>query len=187
LSEQPTPDPVALFERATRRVDAVMARVTPNQLGGPTPCREWTVQDLIDHLVGGTDYLLCALAGSRPGAPRSGASSDDYRAGVARALAGLREPGALSRTCQSPLSFEWTVGQATAGTFMDQLIHTWDLATATGQDPALDPELVQACSAMFLPEMPEMGRAAGLVGPAVDVPADASPQDRLLAAMGRQP
>jgi uncharacterized protein (TIGR03086 family) len=70
---------------------------------------------------------------------------------------------------------------------MDVLVHTWDLATATGQDPNLDPELVDACVAMFLPDMPERGRAAGIVGPAVDVPDDASPQDRLLGAMGRRP
>ena len=70
---------------------------------------------------------------------------------------------------------------------MDALIHTWDLATATGQDASLDTELVVACVAMFLPDMPERGRASGLVGPAVVVPDDASGQDRLLAAMGRQP
>lgn len=70
---------------------------------------------------------------------------------------------------------------------MDALIHTWDLATATGQDTSLDPELVEACTAMFLPDMPERGRASGLVGAAVAVSDDASPQDHLLAAMGRQP
>ena len=102
-------------------------------------------------------------------------------------LAGLAEPGALDRTCRSPLGFDWTIEQATAGTFMDNLIHTWDLATATGQDAALDPELVEVCIAMFLPDMPERGRASGLVGPAVLVDADATAQDRLLAAMGRRP
>jgi uncharacterized protein (TIGR03086 family) len=70
---------------------------------------------------------------------------------------------------------------------MDALIHTWDLAGATGQDTSLDPELVDACITMFLPDMPERGRASGLVGPAITVPDDASAQDRLLAAMGRQP
>ena len=40
---------------------------------------------------------------------------------------------------------------------------------------------------MFLPAMPGIGRRAGLVGPEVPVPADASAQDRLLGAMGRQP
>ena len=87
----------------------------------------------------------------------------------------------------SPLGFEWTVLDATAGTFMDLLIHTWDLAAATDQSLDLDPELVAACTAMFLPDMPERGRAAGIVGPAVTVPDDASTQDRLLAAMGRTP
>ena len=175
---------VDLFERATRHADAVISRVTSAQLSHPTPCSEWTVQDLIDHMVGGPAYLLSALGGQQP-TPHSGATVAEYRAHVARALVAVREPGALSRTCQSPLSFEWSIEQAVAGTFMDQLIHTWDLATATGQDATLDPDLVAACTAMFLPVMPEMGRAGGLVGPAVDVPDDASAQEKLLAAMGR--
>ena len=86
----------------------------------------------------------------------------------------------------SPRGFEWSVGHAMAETFMDALIHAWDVAKATRQDASPDPELVEACSAMFLPDMPERGRASGLVGPAVVVPADASAQDRLLAAMGRR-
>jgi uncharacterized protein (TIGR03086 family) len=186
LSELAPPDPIDLFARATRHAETVMARVTSDQLAGPTPCSEWTVQALIDHMVGGTDYLLAALAGAQP-QPRSGASIEEYRSGVARVLTGLHESGALDRTCQSPMQFEWTVGQAVAGTFMDQLIHTWDLAIATGQDATLDAELVAVCSAMFLPDMPEMGRAGGLVGPAVPVPPDATPQAKLLGAMGRQP
>jgi uncharacterized protein (TIGR03086 family) len=140
-------------------------------------------------MVGGPDYLVCALAGTPP-VPRAGASIDEYRASVAQALTGLRESGALERTCQSPLGFEWSVRQAVAGTFMDQLIHTWDLASATGQERTLDPDLVEACTtlfATFLAGMPEIGRANGLVGPAVSVPIDASPQDKLLAMMGRQP
>lgn len=46
-------------------------------------------------------------------------------------------------------------------------------------------ELVEACIAMFLPDMPGRGRAAGIVGPAVVVGDDATPQERPLAAMGR--
>jgi uncharacterized protein (TIGR03086 family) len=180
------PDPVDLFDRATARAHGVMAAVTVDQLPLPTPCREWTVQDLIDHMVGGPDYLLAALAGRLP-EPRSGSSAADYRKAVDEVLAGLGKPGAGERTCMSPLGFEWTVRDAVAGTFMDTLIHTWDLAVATGQDRTLDPALVDSCVAMFLPEMPERGRAAGIVGPAVPVPDDASPQERLLAAMGRRP
>lgn len=179
----PLPSPVELFRRASSDAATVMACVRPEQLSGPTPSTEWTVQQLIDHMVGGAGYLLASFAGTSP-APRTGASEADYRAGAARALAGLAAPGTLDLTCRSPLNFEWTIGQAVAGTFMDHLIDTWDLATATGQDAALAHELVDACIAMLLPAMPEMGRAGGLVGPAVTVPADASPQVRLLGAMG---
>ncbi len=54
-------------------------------------------------------------------------------------------------------------------------------------DRGLGAELVETCIAMFLPEMPEHGRAAGLIGPAVSVPAGAPAQVRLLGAMGRRP
>jgi len=179
-------DPVVLFERATVRAATVMAGVSADHLSGPTPCTDWDVQHLIDHMVGGTDYLLAALAGETP-PERSERSVDDYNLGLARLRTGLRARGALERTCMSPLGFEWPVADAVAGTFMDALIHTWDLATATGQDASLDPELVEACIAMFLRGMPERGRASGLVGPAIEVSAGASAQDRLLGAMGRQP
>jgi uncharacterized protein (TIGR03086 family) len=180
-------DPVALYEQATVRAIEVAAAVGPNQLDDPTPCAAWTVQDLLDHLVAGTDYLHSAIEGEMPPDPRRGTTAVDLRAGVGTCLAGLDEPDNLTRTCVSPLGFEWTVAEAAAGTFMDVLVHTWDLATATGQDPALDADLVDACIALFLPDMPERGRAAGIVGPAVPVPEDAPPQDRLLAAMGRTP
>ena len=70
---------------------------------------------------------------------------------------------------------------------MDQLIHTWDLGVAIGAEHGMDPELAEAIVAMFLPQMPEIGRQAGLVGPAVAVASDAPAPDRLLGAMGRNP
>lgn len=100
------PDPVALFERATARAAEVMTNVTPAQLADPTPCTEWCVQDLIDHMVASTDYLRAALDGGEQ-VPRSGATRADYRAGVGVCLAGLAAPGALEGTCRSPLGFEW--------------------------------------------------------------------------------
>lgn len=174
-----------LFERATTRAADVMDGVRPGQLADPTPCTRWTVQDLVEHMVGSTDYLLDAT-GAVVIARSAPATADDYRSGVTRVLDALRRPGAALRRCPSPLGFEWSVAEATAGTFMDNLVHTWDLAVATGQDRHLDAELVEACVALFLPEMPERGRAAGIVGAAITVPPDATPQDRLLAAMGRQ-
>lgn len=179
-------DPVGLYRRATERAIDVAARVQPGQLGDPTPCSAWTVQDLIDHLTGGTEYLLAAL-GQRAPVPRRDTTADDYATGVTAVLEALAVPGALDRRCVSPLGFEWPVGEAVAGTFMDVLIHTHDLARATQQDERLDPDLVEACVAMFLPDMPERGREAGIVGPAVQIRPDAELQDVLLAAMGRMP
>jgi uncharacterized protein (TIGR03086 family) len=184
--EVPSADPVDLYRRATVRAIDVARRVEPDQLLDPTPCSAWNVQDLLDHLTSGTGYLLAALVQREP-APREDTTAADYEAGVAAVLDGLAAPGALDRMCTSPLGFEWSVGQAVAGTFMDALVHTFDLARATGQDERLDPELVEACIAMFLPDMPERGRQAGIVGPAVQVDPNAAPQDVLLAAMGRTP
>ena len=186
MNKDATPDPVTLYQRATERAIEVAVGVAPEQLDDPTPCAAWTVQDLLDHLTGGTEYLLAALAQRDP-TPPQGATAADFDHGVTEVLDGLAVPGSLDRLCLSPLGFEWPVGQAVAGTFMDVLIHTHDLARATGQDEGLDPELVDACVAMFLPDMPERGRATGIVGPAVEVGADASAQDVLLAAMGRTP
>lgn len=177
-------DPVALFERAATDAAAMAGRVRPDQLDDATPCREWTVAELLEHMGGGTSYLLSAL-GVEHQPPGSDVTL--YGAAVVRCVEELRRPGVLDRRCMSPAGFEWSLAEATAGTFMDQLVHTWDLATATGQDTKLDPELTDACVAMFLPHMPEIGRQAGIVGPEVAVPTDASAQDRLLGAMGRHP
>jgi uncharacterized protein (TIGR03086 family) len=180
-----------MFERAAERAARVVVAVRPEQRSNPTPCAEWDVNALIEHMAGGPAYLLGVMGAlGRPAEPPATASATDplpYRAAVSTCLAALREPGVLDRPCQSPAGFEWSVAEATAGTAMDQLIHTWDLAVATGQDLALDPETVDAVVAMFLPQMPEIGRSAGLVGPEVPVPADAPAQARLLGAMGRQP
>lgn len=162
-----------------------MEAVTADQLAWSTPCSMWTVQQLIDHLIGGAEYLLAAATGAEPG-PSEGAGST-YRMRVDRVLTALELPGAMDRVCVSPLGFDWPVADAVAGTFMDVLIHTWDLARATGQDEQLDARLVEACTAMFLPEMPIRGREAGIVGPEVPLGEGASAQDRLLAAMGRAP
>jgi uncharacterized protein (TIGR03086 family) len=173
-------DPVILFERAATDASVMVERVHPDQRHAPTPCSEWDVDALVEHMAGGTSYLQVALGVDVDG-------DGDYRAAVARCVEALRVPDSLERRCMSPAGFEWSVAEATAGTAMDQLVHTWDLAVAIGGDTRLDPELVDVVVAMFLPQMPEIGRQAGIVGPEVAVPAGASAQDRLLGAMGRRP
>jgi uncharacterized protein (TIGR03086 family) len=174
-------DPVTMFERAASGAASMVGQVRPDQTNGPTPCTEWDVQALLDHMAAGTGYLLSAAGVDVMPAEAS------YLAAVSRCVEVLRQDGVLERTCLSPAGFEWPIAQAASGTAMDQLVHTWDLAVAIGGERRLDPELVEACVAMFLPDMPNIGRAAGIVGPEVPIPADASAQDRLLGAMGRRP
>lgn len=173
-------DPIVLFERAATDAVARAGQVRPNQRHQRTPCTEWDVAALLDHMVGGTGYLLNALGFE------SGAGTT-YGAAVAQCVDALGQPGALEGMCMSPAGFEWTIADAAAGTAMDQLVHTWDLAVAIGADRRLNPELAEACVAMFVPHMPDVGRAAGFVGAEVLVPAGASAQDCLLGAMGRTP
>ncbi len=171
-----------MYERAAGDAAALARRVDSRQHTLPTPCAEWDVGALLEHLAGGSAYLLDAVGGD----PGEAAAWPDASA-VAAVVARLRDPGALERRSMSPAGFEWSAAEAAAGTAMDQLIHTWDLAVAVGDDPTLDSGVVEAVVAMFLPAMPDIGREAGIVGPAVAVADDASAQDRLLGAMGRDP
>ncbi len=68
--------------------------------------------------------------------------------------------------------------------FLDVLVHGWDLAVATGQDYALDPDLMEACTQIIEPQL-DAFRGAGALAPEVAVPADASAQTRFLAMLGR--
>jgi uncharacterized protein (TIGR03086 family) len=171
-----------MYEQAAVRAAELARSVRPEQQSWPTPCSEWDVAALLEHMAGGSAYLLGALGVH----PIGGAPWPD-RAAVEACRSALGEPGALERRCISPAGFEWSVAEATAGTAMDQLIHTWDLAVALGAQRTMDPEVAGAAVEMFLPQMPEIGRQAGLVGPAVVVADHASAQERLLGAMGRDP
>lgn len=175
-------DPISIYDRAATRAAEMARGVRPEQMSWPTPCSAWDVAALLDHMAGGSAYLFGALGVESP----SGAEWPAEDA-VAACLVELRAPGALDRRCMSPAGFEWSVAEAIAGTAMDQLIHTWDLGVALGENGDMAPDLAEAIAAMFLPAMPEMGRQAGFVGPAVVVAENASAQDRLLGAMGRDP
>ena len=85
------------------------------------------------------------------------------------------EPGAIDKT-----------GPALGIAFTDQLIHGWDLATATGQDATMPADLAQAAFGMIDGRLPDDQRGDGFK-PAIDVGAGAPAQDKLLAYTGRRP
>ena len=69
----------------------------------------------------------------------------------------------------------------------DVTTHTWDLATATGQSTAFDPEVLEAAWELAPLMLTDDYRAAGMYGPVVDVADDAPLQDKLAAFTGRTP
>lgn len=198
-TEAPTPDPVAQLERVTGRTKAVVGGVAQAQATGPTPCAEWSVLDLLNHLIGGLEFTSGCITGDVPNIRPSEAESSfagetdvavlirGYHAAVDRALELAANPGALERTATTPFG-EMPVARVMTGTVLDQFVHCWDLAHATGQETALDSEILDFAYGMLVSGgFAEMGRQAGFIGPAIDVPDDASPQDKLIAYMGRQP
>lgn len=198
MSQDAMPNPVDLFTRASSHAKSVLAGVKQEQLSSATPCSEWTVRDLINHLISGAENARAALTGHpeqiKFGSSDSSYSSENditrlsagYNLRVSEAIEAAAKPGAMEFTMPGPAG-DMTSGQFLAATFMDQLIHSWDLAKASGQNARLDPDLTEMCYQMCVPGMADMGRNMGVVGPAVPVADSASTQDKLMAYMGRQP
>ncbi|MBV9253740.1 MAG: TIGR03086 family protein [Actinobacteria bacterium] len=187
---------IDMLENGHASTARILAGVSPDQLGQPTPCSEWDVRGLINHIVGGA-FFFAAVA--ETGKPPEGAGGDtDFTAGdmaenyaqaVKADLAAWARPGALEQMCELP--FGTMPGQfALSLHFVDNLTHGWDLARATGQDETLDPELCGAAMAMVEASISDDIRSTqpgAPFGPKVDVADGAAPHERLVAFLGRHP
>lgn len=180
-----------LYRRAQDAFGARVHGVADDGWAAATPCAEWDVRQLVNHLVDELRWAVPLLAGrtiAEVGDRFEGDLLGDDQAGrwddaALAARAAVDDEGAMDRTVH--LSFGDFPGREYAmQLFADLLIHGWDLSVATGQDPRLDPELVGACAVWFA-GVADGYRQAGAVGPRLDVPPDAGPQERLLAAFGR--
>jgi uncharacterized protein (TIGR03086 family) len=184
-------DIAQLHRRALDETQKVVAGVAGDQMSEATPCEGWDVRALLNHLVAGNlwaaelgagatiDEVGTRLDGDLVGDDPVGAY--ETSAGVAAAI--FEAPGALERPCA--VSYGPVPGSVYAGhRFIDVLIHGWDLATATGQDATLDPELVADAYGLLLSEA-DLVRASGMFGQDLAVPDDADQQTRMLAFIGR--
>lgn len=168
----------------TRRVESVK----PGDWGKPAPCEGWVARDVVRHLVEwGPPMLFDRWDIERPEVPS--VDEDPVAAwrsvdqAIQRALddpaiaTSERETQMGTNTLEKVADMIWT---------NDVLIHTWDLARATGQDATLDSEAVSRMYAGMEP-MEEAIRNSGHFGARVEVPDDADPQSKLLAFTGRDP
>jgi uncharacterized protein (TIGR03086 family) len=181
-----------LHQRAAEAFGARVHAIRDDQWSEGTPCSEWDVRGLVNHLVYENRWMPLLLAGStiaEIGDRFEGdLLGDDGKAAwdesAAEAIAAVHADGAMERTVH--LSFgDFPGREYTMQVFADLLIHGWDLARAIGADERLDPELVESCANWF-GAMEEGYRAAGAIGPRVETAPDADAQTRLLAQFGRR-
>jgi uncharacterized protein (TIGR03086 family) len=181
-----------LHRRALEETRSVVAGIDRVQWADATPCEGWDVHALLNHLV--TGNLWAAELGSGhtieevgdrlDGDVLGGNALDAYDTSAEAAAATFEAPGALDAPCA--VSYGPVPGSVYAGhRFIDVLIHGWDLATATGQDATLDPELVDAAYGL-LQDQADMVRASGMFGEDILVPVGVRPQTQLLAFIGRK-
>jgi uncharacterized protein (TIGR03086 family) len=175
-----------------RTVEAWADRVNavgPEQWDDPTPCRDWNVRDLVNHVVGEDRWTVPLVEGKT--IADVGSSLDGDLLGDDPVRAALDAAMAATKVTAERLPDGGTVslsyGEEQLGEYVhqlaaDHLVHSWDLAAATGGDTRLDPHLMSEVGAWFA-EREEMYRSAGVVGPRGVSHAGA--QGELLAAFGR--
>ena len=186
-------DVVDLYRRAMAGFGDLVHGVGGDQWSKPTPCSDWSVRDLTNHVLGENRWLPPMMAGKTVAdvgdAFEGDLLGDDPAAAwdeaAKDALVAVEEPGALERTVH--LSFGDFPGRFYLGQVLsDHVIHAWDLARAIGGNEDLDPELVRFAYDEMVPQF-EQWRAAGAFGPKVEVPEDSDVQTKLLAEAGRRP
>jgi len=173
--------------RVGPRFGAVVDAVADDEWDRPAPCAGWVARDVVGHLVGWVPGFLESGTGITLD---PGPAVVDDPAGAWHSLA--RQVESLLATDADRQFSHPQAGDHALGAAIDQfitgdvLVHTWDLAVATGQPADLDEELVLEAVAGMEP-ITDMLVASGHYGVPVPVADDAGPTERLVALTGRDP
>jgi uncharacterized protein (TIGR03086 family) len=183
-------------DRAALQVSADELRrrlvaIGPDDLDRPSVCGDWSVRELANHVLGGAQRYLLLLADADADS-LAATRTHDYVGGepvvahdelVPLLETAFAAPGALEKTVHHPL-FERSGLELMRMRIAEQALHAVDLACSLGLDETLDAGLVDYMLVNVAPAF-DAGRELGAFGPEREVAADASPQERLLAAAGR--
>ena len=185
-------DLAQLHARSLSATRSLIAGIRPDQWNSPTPCADWDVRALANHIVAGNwwaaelaDGHTIAEVGDRLDGDVLGDDAvDAYDRSASAAETVFSKPGAMDAPCA--VSYGPVPGSVYCGhRIVDVAIHGWDLAVATGQPTDLDPDLVAGCLDIVRPQAALLA-ASGAFG--TDVTPDAStPQSELLTMLGRRP
>jgi uncharacterized protein (TIGR03086 family) len=182
-------DQIERIDRATKFAEEKVAGVESADLSRPTPCEEFDVRALLNHLIGNLGLLATVARGEAAERPQGDQFGSDpgaaYSEGRRALMSALSAPGVFDRDWVMP--FGTLPGQTMAGVaFMEHLTHGWDVARATGQDDTIPPDLLEECMAVAT-AAGDLLRMPGVCGPPVPVPDSATAQDKFIAFMGRRP
>lgn len=171
-----------LLERLVEKIDV-------DQLDATTPCANFTVAGVMEHMIGGC-VMFCPAFRGAPGASSYAAGADRalhdrWRLAMADLLDAVHADGAQERMINSPM------GEVPGGAFarfvvFDGLVHGYDLATATGQDYSPPDELVAEVDAFARQALQPAMRDGDTFAAETEAPAGATPLERLVAFSGRQ-
>jgi len=186
-------DLIEIYRKSVAEMDERVDAVTADQWDQQTKCcPDWTVRDLLNHVVYENVWVPPLMEGQTIEQVGSRFEGDllgsdpagSWKTAANEVISSIAQEGALDRTVQLS-SGETPSTHYIAEVLSDQIVHTWDLATSIGADPTLDPELVEFARATLEP-LAEMWRAGGALGPPVETSPDADDQTRLLALLGRK-
>ena len=178
-------DPRTQLDEILPLLNELVAPLDDTQLDAPTSCANFTVRNILEHMIGGATTFAAAFRGEAPAVP---VGTTDLVAAFPAAMAELRaavhSPGALDRTIAAPF------GDVPGETFarfvaMDGLVHGWDIATATGQPYDPPPGVVADVDAFTRQAISGDMRDGDTFAVAVEPPVGASPLVQLVAFTGR--
>lgn len=193
-------DVLSLLERSFDFADKRIAGIGATPWTAKTPCSEWVLRQLVNHLIGIPVVLARTAAGERltpeEFSPDVMAEIDrvgedprtSFDAEAAAALSVCAQPGALAGVCVMARGEVPTAVLAKLAA-SDCLVHSWDVARATGQDAAIPTDLAEFALEFMRSFVSPNARGAQFshFAPPVAVGDDASATDRLVAFLGRQP
>jgi uncharacterized protein (TIGR03086 family) len=127
-------DLVDAHRRACAEFSRTAALVHPDQWEQPTPCSEWDARALVEHVIGFHDFLLLRPMGVRANRPRTDPVAR-WEATRIAIFTALDAPGALDQATDLPGGGQSTPRKMLGALTTEMLVHTWDLAEATDQQP----------------------------------------------------
>lgn len=177
------PAALVIYRRIADAFTARVDGVSGDGWSAPSPCAGWTARDVVVHVIDAHRRLVDGDR-ARPVGPDEDVATTWHQAyDAAKDL--LAQPGALEAVRPGPFGPMPTEQLLTRLITTDILVHTWDLARATGQDERLDPEAVERAYSGLKP-MDAMIRMPGVFGPKVTPPEGADLQTEFLCFLGRQ-